>query len=321
MGLLNVFREALQTGYYTLVYLWAYGLSVAWVFILAAAFQTLFQEKRLRQHVAHSKPWQRIARTIALGLFGSPRGKIIVKNISWLISGTDALWLLPLFLVAGCNLTIYYWLLLGPLLGKEFVMINVVGGVFFLLATCPALFLLDQAGVKSNGTIGHGPSLGDARSLLWRFAKALAREVATVGPWLMWGSFLGGLIAVWGLSQWWFDLSQIGGTKTWLSQFLNALIGLGLAIATFSAPVANLFVATYLWKTGIALSGFVAYLYGVFLSPLLWPVYVQSLGKKGTFYLLCILAAGVIAASMGVTAMWKLAGLSIHYKLSPNQLL
>ncbi len=114
---------------------------------------------------------------------------------------------------------------------------------------------------------------------------------------------------------------MIGGQKTWLSQFLNSLIGLGFAIVTFSAPVANLFVATYLWKTGMALSGFVAYLLAVSLSPLFWPIYVRCIGKKRTFYLLCILAVGVVVASLGVTAVWKLAGLGIHYKLNPNQIL
>lgn len=320
MNVLIVIKEAVQTAYDTLAYLWGHAFSIALVFIMSAAFQALFERKDVGEYRASSKAWKRASGALALGVFSSPQRKILSENINRLTRNGKNLGPLAAYLVGGCNLTVYYWLLLGPLLGKEFVVANLVAAALCLSVTYPMVCLIDMPGTARGGPRAGQPSETKG-SLPRRFIKIVTGEVIRLGPWVLWGSFLGGLIAVWGLSSWWFDLSQIGATRGWLTQLLNALIGLGFAVATFSVPVANLFLATYLWKTGIAFSGFLAYLYGGFLSPVLWPVYVESMGKKRTFYLLCILVGGVIFASLGVAGFWKWAGWTIHYKLSASQLL
>ncbi len=192
MEVLYVFQEAIQTAYYTLVYLWAYAFSVGWVFVLSAAFGLLFREEKLRGCLASPRPLQRIAGAMVLGLLGSPHRRVIENNIRWLIRNTKTSWLLPIFLAGRCNLTIYYWLLLGPLLGKEFIMVNVIGAALFLCGTCPGLLLLGQTKAESSLETCCELFLKSRPPLFRGFLKALAREVIGVGPWMLWGSFVGG---------------------------------------------------------------------------------------------------------------------------------
>lgn len=214
------------------------------------------------------------------------------------------------YLTVSHNLTIYYVLLLGPLLGRDVVLSHFIGGVVFMLVAVPLIGRV----VVDPGNAGLEPQTG-GRS----FRTEAFGELARFGGFLLYGSLLGGAIAAWGLSSRAFAPAKIAGSSP-ISQLLNAVLGGIVSAALRMWPVANLFVGTYLWKTGLAHAGLVAFFYASAASPQRFRLYAKLMGKPSAARFAAALTAASAVAGFVTAIVYRMFGLTIHYKLIPEQL-
>lgn len=224
-------------------------------------------------------------------------------------------------------LTVSSWILLGPLLGKDFLLSHVVGVVLFGLFAAGLARLLGvlPAGEAAPGGEGaraggdrrrpaRGAGEGGFRGLPALLGISALRYAALV----VLGLALGGLVGAWGLSPGGWAPAELGGSGP-ATQVVNGLLGLGLALVGI-APVANLFVGTYLWKVGLAHAGIVAFFCAAPAAPTRWRLYARTFGRAGAVRLVAALLAAALLAGLVTAWLFGAAGIEIRYKLTSEQL-
>ncbi|HUO87317.1 MAG TPA: hypothetical protein VM617_07985 [Thermoanaerobaculia bacterium] len=216
------------------------------------------------------------------------------------------------YLAVSHALTAYSWILLGPLLGKDFLLSHVVGvGLFVVIAA--GLARITRVATAAEGRPGSS-SAPPGRGLPVLLGGAALRYVLLA----VLGLALGGLIAAWGFSPWsWApaDLARAGlGT-----QLANGILGIALALLGVP-PVANLFVGTYLWKVGLAHAGIVAFFCAATAAPTRWRLYARVFGRAAAGRLVASLVIAALLAGLLTAWTFGAADLTIRYKLIPEQL-
>lgn len=206
-------------------------------------------------------------------------------------------------------LTAHAWILLGPLLGKDFLLSHAVGVTLFVIF---AAVLMRLAGISLGTAPGSTArrEAGTARTL----AVALLRYAGLAAL----GLGLGGLVAAWGFSPRAWAPAEIGGGGWW-TQLGNGGVGAGLAFLAVP-PVANLFVGTYLWKVGLAHSGIVAFFCAATAAPTRWGMYSRLYGLGAAVRLVAVLLAAALLAGLATAWAFGALDLTIRYKLIPQQL-
>ena len=301
-------RLALDNAIGTIAYLLAYRLAP--VLALGASVLLIWLSSReawLRS--AHDDRPSRSALGAALLGFTRPVARREIEaNLRRLAHQPFAI---VVYLTVSHALTVYYLFLIGPLLGKDVLLSHVIGAVFFVMVAGALVpFCLPAAAAT-----GKQPNLGRER-----FGSVLVSELLRVVVLMTWGLVLGGAIAAWGLSPWTFAPAELVENR-WLSQASSAVIALGASLALGMWPVANLFVGTYLWKIGLAHAGLVAFFYAAVISPQRIALYARVFGAGPAARLALALALAALVAGMATAIVFRLTGLTINFKLFPDQLL
>lgn len=215
------------------------------------------------------------------------------------------------YLAISHTLTAYSWVLIGPLLGKDFLLSHVVGVALFVLF---AAGLVRWLGLPAARALAHGPvGLPDGGAGA-RVGVGLVRFVFLAGL----GLALGGVVAAWGFSDAAWAPADVGGGGMG-TQLVSVVLGLGLALVGVP-PVANLFVGTYLWKVGLAHAGIVAFFCAAPAAPTRWRLYARLFGRGGAVRLVTALLVAALLAGLATAWLFGAFGMSIHYKLVPQQL-
>lgn len=309
---------ALEMAWATLHYIVFYRFAIGFAFLFSVLLQFFLPAKRWLQVIRGRSGPVSILAAAGLGLTTSPGRQAIESNFSHLVAVGAPLTALVAYLISSHGLTVYYLLMLGPLLGKDVLLSHVLGGVgVFIIASLvlPLVFgRLDKSEAGGDFAVVQPPVRPG------RLVQTVGSELRAAGPLVLYGLLLGGLIAAWGLSPWHVVPAALFGGGL-AAQASNALLGLGVSFLTGMSPVANLFVGTYVWKIGIAHAGLVSFFFGNLIS---WPrvrLYQRTLGhRQGTVFAL-VLALAAIVAGLLVAFFFHFTGLSIHYKLIPEQLL
>lgn len=240
----------------------------------------------------------------ALGLSEPLSRRAFEANLARLGAPRDG----AVYLAASHGLTAYSWVLLGPLLGKDFLISHVLGVTLF--ATFAAglvwLFRVPRAGSEP----APPPPGGPARRLISGLLRYAGLAALGLG--------LGGLVAAWGFSSGAWAPAEFGSGGL-LTQAGNAILGVGLALLGVP-PVANLFVGTYLWKVGLAHAGIVAFLCAGAAAPTRWPLYARRFGRPGARRLVAALLVAALLAGLVTAGLFAVAGVEIRYKLIPQQM-
>lgn len=215
------------------------------------------------------------------------------------------------YLALSHALTAYSWVLLGPLLGKDFLLSHVTGVALFVLFAVGLAWLLGVPAVR-DPLAGSPRRSGDPLGV--RLLGVLLRFVLLAAL----GLGLGGMVAAWGFSAAAWAPAELGagGLST---QLANGLLGLGLALLGIP-PVANLFVGTYLWKVGLAHAGIVAFFCAATAAPTRWRLYARLFGRGGAARLVTALLLAALLAGLATAWLFGVADVSIHYKLIPEQM-
>lgn len=226
------------------------------------------------------------------------------------------------YLTAGHGLTLYYFVLLGPLLGKDVLLSHVVGmGVFAGLAVTLLRLLGDRSERVQGTTEGFtGREEADEGAGGQGWWGLLLGEGSRFLGWSVWGLAVGGLVGATGLAFPSLLLTDLLPGQGFTREVVHAGVGLLAAPLTFMGPVATLFAGTFLWKVGLAQAGLVAFFCGATLSPQQLRLYREAWGTRGTLRWILAAVLAAIGAGLAVALLFGLTGLDIHYKLTPAQL-
>lgn len=298
---------ALQMAWKTITYLLAYRAAPIAAVASSIALILLVRPEQWLSWATGQSRIRQLAGAAVLGFTRPTTRGEIEKYLRLLASRPLAA---VVYLAVSHDLTIYYLLLLGPLLGKDVLLSHVIGGIAFMLVAVPLVGRV----VVDPGIAGREPP--PRSDSFWTDAF---EELVRFGGLLLYGSLLGGAIAAWGLSSWAFAPAKIAGSSL-ISQLLNAVLGEIVSVALWMWPVANLFVGTYLWKTGLAHAGLVAFFYASTVSPQRLRLYARLMARRSAARFAAALTAASVVAGFVTASVYRVFGLTIHYKLIPEQL-
>lgn len=310
---------ALEMAWATFHYIVFYRFAIGFAFFFSVLLQFFFPAEWWLHSIRGRSGSVLILAAAGLGLTTSPSHQAIESNFQRLVAEGASLTALAAYLISSHGLTVYYLLMLGPLLGKDVLLSHVLGAIaVFIVASLSLHFVFGKTRTpdQPQGAADSARPTSPSHQL----ARITGTELWTAGPRFLYGLLLGGLIAAWGLSPWHVVPATLLGNGT-TAQGINAVLGLSTSFLTWMSPVANLFVGTYVWKVGIAHAGLVSFFFGSLVS---WPrvrLYQSVFGQRqGTVFTL-VLTLATIVAGLLVALLFHFTGLSINYKLVAQQML
>jgi len=218
------------------------------------------------------------------------------------------------FLIASQNLVIYFLVILMAMMGAEFALGQLMGGVFMavLVTFSWRFFKIEEESQSSPITSDKVTSQPTWSGLLlsgsgwWEAVKYIGGEFRFFWFNLAIGFLIGGFILSAGLQKWWIDLSQIGGGGI-LSDILSAFVAPVLGIVLFIPPVGNLPVVSNLFKTdAIGYPGVVSFVLAGLNNPLILPGYFRLFGKQRAAMLIVLIYFTAALSGLLVTGIYGL---------------
>ncbi len=218
------------------------------------------------------------------------------------------------YLIASQNLVIYFLVILMAMMGAEFALGQLMGGIIMTLLVASGWRLLigEEESQPSSVTSDKVSSQPTWSGLLlsgsgwWEALKYIGREFRFFWFNLAIGILIGGMLLAAGLQKWWIDFSQIGGGGI-LGDLLSAFVAPILGMILFVPPVGNLPVVSNLFKTdAIGYSGVVSFVLASLLNPLILSGYAQLLGRKRTSAVVSIVFLSAFVSGLLVTGFYAL---------------
>lgn len=308
-------KLVLQVAVDTVTYLMAWWAVPLWAVAASVLLQWWGTRLPLKSWVRSESIPRRTAGAFLLAA-ARPLGRESVRRNLGLLEGRP--WGTAIYLTAGHGLTVYYFFLMGPLLGKDVLLSHVVGGIAFAGFAAAGARAIGLAG-PSDGAAR--PSDGESGTPEAQSLREIGRrEVVRFGGWAGWGLLVGAVIGAAGLSHPSLLLVELPLGEGLVRQLTHAGLGAAAAVATFIWPVSTLFAGTYLWKVGLAHAGLVAFFYGATVAPQRVRIYRRVWGEAPARKWILALATAAVAAGLVTAVLFGLTGLDIHYKLVPAQL-
>lgn len=323
----------------TVTYLMAWWGVPVWAFLAAVLLLDAGRRWPAEEWVRSEDAARRIAGAFLLAV-ARPFGREQVRRTLARSEGRPGT--TAVYLAAGHCLTLYYFFLLGPLLGKDVLLSHVLGVAMFVLFAAALARLFGASGAAATaGARGDVPGppesggagearpddstpegtradAGDAdRPSLLQLALG---EGTRFGGWALWGLAVGGAVGAAGLTDPSLHLTELLPGRGLGRQAVHAVAGLLAAPLTFMWPVATLFAGTFLWKVGLAHAGLVAFFCAATVSPQRIRLYRRAWGPNGARRWAAALGLAAAAAGLVVAVLFGLTGLDIRYKLTPVQM-
>ena len=223
------------------------------------------------------------------------------------------------FMFASTNLVIELGIVIWVLLGWEFALAELVGGVIMIvLFTLVARFVLkrqeieaarsrlgeaDAPDVAAGSRVGPTSLAGwsDAASYTFADAKMLRKEMAA-------GYLVAGFLTVLVPVSLWNSLF-ITGHGFWTS-LQNVIVGPFIAIISFVCSVGNVPLAAALWHGGISFGGVISFIFADLIAFPLLLIYRRYYGGRLALKLLAVFWA--VMSTAGLTVEYLFRGLGIE---------
>lgn len=212
-----------------------------------------------------------------------------------------------IFMVASTNLVIELGIVLYLLLGWQFVVAQIVGGVVMIgaLALLAHLFFSRSRQEALRQRVledSPPPSISSTQSWRQRFSERHNYERAahyTIGDItmlrkeLLAGFLVAGFITVHVPTSWWSHLFFSG--HGWLTVVENVAVAPLLAVVSFVCSVGNIPLAAALWFHGVAFGGVISFIFADLITLPLLLIYRRFYGTSSTrrlFFLLWLVMSG-----------------------------
>ncbi|HET7530819.1 MAG TPA: permease [Mycobacteriales bacterium] len=299
--------------------LWALVLG----FGLSGAVQAFVSRARMRELLGDHKP-----RTmVRAGLFGaassscSYAASALAKTL--FARGADFT-AAQAFMFASTNLVLELGIVLWLLIGWEFALAELVGGVVMIvllgLALPRVVAPAEQAGARaaldpgSDGSTSDGPgqeaAASKVRSLAgWADAAAYTvSDLTMLRRELVIGFVVAGFADAAVPIEFWRAL--FATDHGFWSLLENVVLGPFLAIISFVCSVGNVPLAAALWSGGIAFGGVVAFVFADLIAFPLLLIYRRYYGLRLTAKLLAVFWATMSVAGLVTEGLFRLAGIA-----------
>ncbi|HEX5174435.1 MAG TPA: permease [Gaiellaceae bacterium] len=292
--------------------LWALVLG----FGLSGAVQAFVSRAEMERLLGRSGP-REIARASLLGAASSSCSYAASAMAKTLFQrGADFVSSMA-FMFASTNLVIELGIVLWVLIGWEFALAELVGGVIMIaLFSLAARFVLrrseidaaraglGEADVRAAGGERPRPTSlagwADAASYTLADAKMLRKEMAA-------GYVVAGFLAVLVPASVWHGVF-ISGHGFWTS-LENVVVGPFIAIVSFVCSVGNVPLAAALWHGGISFGGVVSFVFADLITLPLLLIYRRYYGGRLTLKLLAIFWTVMSAAGLAVEYLFRAASI------------
>ncbi|HSX21989.1 MAG TPA: permease [Gaiellaceae bacterium] len=238
------------------------------------------------------------------------------------------------FEIASTNLVIELGIVMGLLLGWEFVVGEFVGGplIIVFVALLFRLFLkqrlIDEARAEADklhrGSMeGHAgmdmsaPSLVSAEGFT-ATADYFVMDVAAVIRDVAIGLLIAGALAAWVPDSFWRSLFlEHHGT---LGKLWGPLIGPAVAMLSFVCSIGNVPLAAVLWNGGISFGGVIAFVFADLLILPILNIYRKYYGLKMAGFIFVTFYASMVAAGIVVEFLFKGIGIERHARNAKVQM-
>ncbi len=292
--------------------LWALVLG----FGLSGAVQAFVSRSEMERLLGRSGP-REIARASLLGAASSSCSYAASAMAKTLFQrGADFVSSM-VFMFASTNLVLELGIVLWVLIGWEFALAELVGGVIMIVLFSLGARLvlrrreidearagLGDADVRTAGGRRPRPTSlagwADAASYTLADAKMLRKEMAA-------GYVVAGFLAVLIPASFWHSVF-ISGHGFWTS-LENVVVGPFIAIVSFVCSVGNVPLAAALWHGGISFGGVVSFVFADLITLPLLLIYRRYYGRRLTLKLLAIFWTVMSAAGLAVEYLFRGAGI------------
>ena len=303
------FREAFFMFWETL---WALVLG----FGLSGAVQAFVSRSEMERLLGRSGP-REVARASLLGAASSSCSYAASAMAKTLFQrGADFVSSM-VFMFASTNLVIELGIVLWVLIGWQFALAELVGGVIMIVLFSLAAHLvlrrgeIEAARARLGGTDVSAPGArrprptsiagwADAASYTLADAKMLRKEMTA-------GYLVAGFLAVLVPTSAWHDVF-VSGHGFWTS-LENVVVGPFIAIVSFVCSVGNVPLAAALWHGGISFGGVVSFVFADLITLPLLLIYRRYYGGRLTLKLLAIFWTVMSAAGLAVEYLFRAAAI------------
>lgn len=273
-------------------------------FLISPLLQTFAQDGARRRLLEKSDSgfWS----AVWLGICSPPgRSKIFREAAGLLAAGVSPSAVIA-YLISAHSLLVYFAFLIAALNGPQPVLGLALGA---LLSMGLLRWVLGRMGAEAwdaprREARGVHVEAGDpsAPGVVHRLLKTFLGDLASLWWPLVLGSFLGAVVAAWGLTDVFFSIQGSHGV---FEQIGSTVVGLLLAYVSGVPPVGNVYLAGWLWKAEFfTYAGLMAFYLGVLVTPFALPRYAELFGRELGWKVVRRIAAVVLVSALAVTAFW-----------------
>jgi uncharacterized protein len=224
------------------------------------------------------------------------------------------------FMFASTNLVVELGAMIWVLMGWQFVLAEVVGGLV-LIATMWLLVRLilprevetearrnaEQA-VEQADHRCHPVEHQAAGGKIVRLANAFVNDWRVIWKELVIGFLVAGFLSALVPSDWWKALFVESG-PAWVRLIENAAVGPLIGILSWVCSCANIPLASLLWSNGISFGGVISFIYADLIVIPIILIYGKYYGGRAAFYIVIIFYMSMVAAGLIVDLLF--AGLNL----------
>ena len=309
--------------------LWALILG----FALSAVVQAVISKRELRRLLPDDSP-KTLAVATGLGAASSSCSYASVALARSLFRKGADFTAAMAFQFASTNLVIELGIIMGLLLGWQFVLGEFVGGplMIVLLAITFRLFLsrrlVEEARAEAEkgrlGSMeGHAEmdmSVEAGGRSLWQrlrspegltaIADYFVMDWAAVARDVFGGLLIAGALAAWVPSSFWQSFfHEHHGT---VAKFWGPVVGPAVAIVSFVCSIGNVPLAAVLWNGGISFGGVLSFIFADLIILPILDIYRRYYGWRMAGFLLVSFYATMVAAGLAVEFLFEALGIERH---------
>jgi uncharacterized membrane protein YraQ (UPF0718 family)/YHS domain-containing protein len=269
-------------------------------FSLSGLVQSLIPRDALRAQLGETSP-RSVAKASLLGMLSSSCSyaasamsrALFARGSSW----SNAI----IFMVASTNLVIELGVLLYLLLGWQFLLAQLVGGllmVILLALTTRVMFNAQREAKLKARVLRESPPAEHAVGITWRerlhdkeslslAARYTLGDLKMLRKELVAGFLVAGFLSVHVPASWWSHIFVTGhGGWTVLE---NAILAPFIALIAFVCSIGNIPLAAALWANGVAFGGVIAFIFADLITLPLLAIYRRFYGTASAWRMLALL--------------------------------
>jgi uncharacterized membrane protein YraQ (UPF0718 family) len=329
---LAVGHEAWQAASFALGMTWEVLWALILGFTLSAVVQAVVSKRELRRLLPDDSP-KTIAVATGLGAASSSCSYASVALARSLFRKGANFTSAMVFEIASTNLVIELGIIIALVLGWEFLVGELAGGVvmIILLAVLFRLFLtrrlVDEAHSEAEkgrlGSMeGHAEmdmSVENDRPL-WRRVTSPSGFTATANYFVMdWvavardvfgGLLIAGMLAAWVPDSFWQGF--FFENHHTLAKFWGPLVGPAVAILSFVCSIGNVPLAAVLWNGGISFGGVLSFIFADLIILPILNIYRRYYGWRMAGFLLVTFYATMVLAGLAIEFLFEGIGIERH---------